>query len=91
MVSYVVYCINIFFIVLEVIVLLYLIRHMLPFGEMFVLIIDIIAAPMIEPMQKLLRRSILGCFNLDMSPYFLIIILTYLNQICEYILKLYGS
>lgn len=87
MYTYIVYCFYIFFIVLEVFVLLYLIRGILPFGIRLRYYISYLAAPMIELMQKITRHSIMNCFRMDISPYVLLIVLSFLQQICIYLLK----
>lgn len=87
MLYYFAYCFNIFFIVLDVILLLYLLRNILPIGTFIKLIIDILAAPILVPMQKLVRHSVLKCFKIDISPYILLIVLSYLNNVCSYLMK----
>ncbi len=88
MLSYIAYCFSIFFIVLEVFILLYLIRGILPFGIIAVYFIDILVAPLIMPMQKIVKHSILNCFKVDISPYILLIVFSYLNSMCSYLSSL---
>ena len=85
MIAFTAYCLSIFFIVLEVIVLLYMVRNILPFGPRIKLLIDILVIPVLEPVQKLVKHSIIKCFGVDISPYILLIILSYLESICEYL------
>ena len=85
MIAFTAYCLSIFSIVLEVIVLLYMFRNILPFGPRVKLLIDILVMPVLEPVQKLVRHSIIKCFGVDISPYILLIILSYFGNICEYL------
>ncbi len=86
MLYYAAYCFDIFFVVLEIFVLLYLIRKIIPIGVIGRGAIEFLVYPILPSMQKLVRRSALNCFNVDVSPYILIIILTYLNDLCSYIM-----
>lgn len=85
MIAFTAYCLSIFSIVLEAIVLLYMFRNILPFGPCVKLLIDILVMPVLEPVQKLVRHSIIKCFGVDISPYILLIILSYFGNICEYL------
>lgn len=85
MIAFTAYCLSIFAIVLEAIVLLYMFRNILPFGPRVKLLIDILVMPVLEPVQKLVRHSIIKCFGVDISPYILLIILSYFGNICEYL------
>lgn len=87
MFTYVVYCFQIFFVVLEVIVLLYMIQSLFYMGEFAKFFMLMLVYPMMYPMQKLLRHSVLGAFSVDLSPYILLVILNYLGNICEYLLR----
>lgn len=87
MYTYIVYCLYIYFIVLDVIVLLYLTRVFWPFGITLRYYISLLAAPMIEPMQKLTKHSIMNCFRIDISPYVLLILLSFLQRLCLFLLK----
>lgn len=87
MYTYIVYCLNIFFIILDAFVLVYIIRNLLPLGRTFKVIVEFLAAPIIEPMQKIIKHSIMNCFNIDLSPYILFILLGFLQEICGYFLK----
>lgn len=86
MFTYVVYCFQIFFIVLEIIVLLYMIQSVLYMGGFLKTLLLTLAYPMIYPMQKLIRRSVLGTFSVDLSPYVLLVILNYLENVCDYLM-----
>lgn len=80
------YTFQCFFIVLDVIVLLYLLRNilvMLPFGSSIVRLIAVLMTPMWYPMQWLVKHSILCTAKFDLCPYLLIIILTYLQELCS--------
>ena len=86
----VVYSLEIFFIVLEVIVLLYLIQKMFDFGLQVRKMTLILVAPILQPMQKIVKHSIMNTFSMDLSPYILIVILSYLERVCRYLLQLKG-
>lgn len=86
MFSYVVFCFQIFFIVLEVIILLYMIQSLFYMGDMVRFFLVMLMFPMLYPMQKLVKHSVLGTFSIDLSPYILLIILNYLGKMCEYLL-----
>ena len=58
MLYYIAYCFNIFFMVLEIFVLLYLIKNILPFGVFVKYIIDIMTAPVLVPVQKIVKHSV---------------------------------
>lgn len=87
MLHYIAYCLNIFFMVLEIFVTLYLIKNMLPFGMAFKGLIDILAMPALMPVQKIVKHSVLKCFKVDISPYILLIVLFYLGNVCSYIIQ----
>lgn len=87
----VVYSLEIFFIVLEVIVLLYLIQKMFDFGLQVRKLTLILVAPILQPMQKIVKHSIMNTFSMDLSPYILIVILSYLERVCRYLLQLKGA
>lgn len=85
MVSHVIYCLQIFFLFLDGIVLLYLLRNVLlrfPFGARLLQLVITLLVPIWVPMQYLLRHSILRTIRLDLSPYILLLILTYLQRLC---------
>ncbi len=87
MLHYIAYCLNIFFMILEIFVLLYLIKNMLPFGMAFKGLIDILTMPALMPIQKIVKYSVLKCFKTDISPYILLIVLFYLGNICSYLME----
>ena len=88
MISYIMYCLNIFFIVLSIIIVLYILTGVFNFGKRFRLFILILMEPMLTPMQKLVRNSIMNCFTVDISPYILLIFSVYLQRLCSYIVGL---
>ena len=73
--------------VLEVIVLLYMIQSLFYMGELAKFFLVMLAYPMLYPMQKLVKRSVLGTFSVDLSPYILLVILNYLGNMCEYLMR----
>ena len=87
MLYYIAYCFNIFFMVLEIFVLLYLIKNILPFGVFVKYIIDIMTATVLVPVQKIVKHSVLKCFKTDISPYILLIVLFYMGGVCSYIME----
>ena len=87
MFAYVIYCFQIFFAVLEVIVVLYMIQTILNMGAHIQWFLLMLMYPMLHPMQRLIKHSVLGTFSVDLSPYILLVILNYLGNICSYLLK----
>lgn len=88
MISYIIYCLNIFFIVLSIIIVLYILTGVFNFGKRFRLFILILMEPMLTPMQKLVRNSIMNCLTVDISPYILLILSVYLQRLCSYVVGL---
>lgn len=85
MFQYVVYCMGIFFIVLEFIVLFYILQTMINMGVWIRRLSLFMVAPILQPMQSLVRRSIMNTFSVDLSPYLLLIVLFYLERVCSYL------
>lgn len=88
MYQYILYCFGIFFIVLECIVLFYIFQTIIDMGEMARKAALFLVAPILQPMQGLIRHSIMNTFSMDLSPYFLLIVLFYLERLCNYLLTL---
>lgn len=87
----IIYTFQCFFIVLDVIVLLYLLRSLIvvfPFGDRIVRFLAVLMTPMWYPMQWLIKQSILRTAKFDLCPYFLIVILTYLQGLCSRIMNI---
>ncbi len=85
------YTFQCFFIVLDVVVLLYLLRNLLvllPFGGSIVRVLAVLMMPMWYPMQWLIKHSILYTARYDICPYLLIILLTYLQELCSHIMNI---
>lgn len=87
MLAYVIYCFQIFFTVLEFVVLFYMIQSILYMGPHLQLFLLMLIYPMLYPMQKVIKHSVLGTFSIDLSPYLLLVILNYLINICSYLLN----
>lgn len=87
MYEYIIYCMGIFFVVLEVIVLLYVLQTIVDLGYHVRKFTVILVAPILLPMQKLVRRSVMNTFSMDLSPYILLIVLYYLERICNYLIS----
>jgi YGGT family. len=87
MAAYVIYCLQLFFAVLEVIVLLYMIQSILNMGIRIQRFLLMLMYPMLYPMQRLVKHSVLGTFSIDLSPYILLVVLNYLGNICSYLLN----
>lgn len=87
MYEYVIYCINIFIIVLEVIVLLYLIQTVVHLGSFLRKLTYMLVIPVLDPVQRIMKRSVMNHFSLDLSPYILLILLCYLERVCAYLLS----
>lgn len=86
MFQYIVYCMGIFFIVLEFIVLFYIIQGIFYLGTLARMVALFLVEPMLRPMQSLVKRSVMNTFSMDLSPYFLIVLLFYLEKLCNYLL-----
>ena len=87
----IIYTFQCFFIVLDVVVLLYLLRSLIvvfPFGDRIVRFLAVLMTPMWYPMQWLIKHSILRTAKFDLCPYFLIVILTYLQGLCSRIMNI---
>ena len=85
------YTIQYFFLVLDVIVLLYLLRDIIirfPFGNKIVSFLAVLMTPIWYPVQYLLRNSILYTVRLDLGSYILLLVLTYLQELCSYIMNI---
>ncbi len=78
---------QIFFMVLDVIILLFLLRAVIPYGKRINSLLVTLMLPILAPMQYLVRHSILHTMKIDLSPYFLLIVLSYLEWICSILLK----
>ncbi|MFG6328034.1 MAG: YggT family protein [Lachnospiraceae bacterium] len=87
MLYYIAYCLYIFFIVLQIDVLLYLLKNILPGAGWFKYFVEMLAVPVLSPIQKLVKHSVLKCFRTDISPYILLIVLFYLESLCSYIME----
>lgn len=90
MISVVIYSVRIFLMILEGIVLLYMLRGLivfLPFGPDLEQWIITLMLPMWTPMQYLLKRSILHTLRFDLSPYILLFVLMYLQELCSLLLN----
>lgn len=86
MYQYIVYCMGVFFVVLECIVLFYILQSLINMGVFVRSVALYLVAPMLQPMQCLVRHSILNTFSIDFSPYLLMILLFYLESLCNYLL-----
>ena len=87
----IVYTFQCFFIVLDVVVLLYLLRSFLvlfPFGDHIVRFLAVLMTPMWYPMQWFIKHSILCAAKFDLCPYLLIVVLTYLQGLCSRIMNI---
>ena len=90
MFQYVVYCIGIFLTVLEIFVLFYLLQSIFYMGSLIRLIAFFLVGPILSPMQSLVKHSVMNTFSMDLSPYFLLILLFYLERLCNYLLSAAG-
>lgn len=91
MMQLIIYTFQCFFIVLDVVVLLYLLRSFLvlfPFGDYIVRLLAVLMTPMWYPMQWLIKHSILYTAKFDLCPYLLIVVLTYLQGLCSRIMNI---
>ncbi len=85
MFEYIMYCMGIFFVVLEMIVAFYMFQTIIDLGVQVRRLTLVLVAPVLSPMQKLVRHSVMNTFSIDLSPYILLVVLHYLEQVCEYL------
>lgn len=88
MYHYLLYCGNIFILVLELLVLFYMLQGFLHLGKGARYFSLMLVAPLLFPMQKLVRRSVLNTITADLSPYLLLIMLAFLSNVCNYLYEL---
>ena len=87
MVNYIIYCMEIFFIVLECLVVLFLVQSFFPLSQKVRLFFLMMVSPILFPMQKIMKHSMMNTFSIDLSPYVILIILSYLERVCSYFLS----
>ena len=87
MVYYIIYCMEIFFIVLECLVVLFLVQSFFPLSQKVRLFFLMMVSPILFPMQKIMKYSMMNTFSIDLSPYVILIILSYLERVCSYFLS----
>lgn len=87
MVHYIIYCMEIFFIVLECLAVLFLVQSFFPLSQKVRLFFLMMVSPILFPMQKIMKHSMMNTFSIDLSPYVILIILSYLERVCSYFLS----
>lgn len=87
MVHYIIYCMEIFFIVLECLVVLFLVQSFFPLSQKVRLFFLMMVSPILFPMQKIMKHSMMNTFSIDLSPYVILNILSYLERVCSYFLS----
>ena len=87
MVHYIIYCMEIFFIVLECLVVLFLVQSFFPLSQKVRIFFLMMVSPILFPMQKIMKYSMMNTFSIDLSPYVILIILSYLERVCLYFLS----
>lgn len=87
MVQYWIYCFSIFFVVLEVILILYMLQSFFYMGFFVRMFLVMLVYPMLAPMQRVFKYSILNTYSMDLSPYITLIILNYCYYMCEILLQ----
>ena len=80
---YLVYTLYLFFIILMIINLIYMLRGIIPLGSFINNILDNLMKPLLCPVRYLVKHSIL---KVDISPYIILIVLSYLQAVCKYFL-----
>ncbi|MBS5364024.1 MAG: YggT family protein [Clostridium sp.] len=83
---YLVYTLYFFFIILMIINLIYMLRGIIPLGSFINNILDNLMKPLLCPVRYLVKHSILKCIKVDISPYIILIVLSYLQAVCKYFL-----
>lgn len=87
MVHYIIYCMEIFIIVLECLVVLFLVQSFFPLSQKVRIFFLMMVSPILFPMQKIMKYSMMNTFSIDLSPYVILIILSYLERVCSYFLS----
>ena len=87
MVHYIIYCMEIFFIVLECLVVLFLVQSFFPLSQKVRIFFLMMVSPILFPMQKIMKYSMMNTFSIDLSPYVILIVLSYLARVCSYFLS----
>ena len=87
MVRYLLYCFSIFFVVLEVILILYMLQGFFRMGHTIRLFFIMLVYQMLAPMQRIFKYSILNTYSIDLSPYITLIILNYCYFLCDMLLQ----
>ena len=70
----------VFFVVLEIILIIYIFTSWLPMGEKFKRIMRNLISPILDPIRILLKHSIFGSNIMDLSPIIACIIIVFLQK-----------
>lgn len=84
---YLVYSLYLFFIVVMIIDVVYMLRGIIPLGSFINNILDNIMKPLLYPVRLIVKHSILRCLKTDISPYIILIILSYMQSVCSFLLS----
>ena len=66
---------------------LYMLRGIIPLSSLISNILDNIMEPLLCPIRYLVRHSVLKCLKVDISPYIILIVLSYLQSVCQFLLS----
>ena len=83
---YLVYSLYLLLIIIMIIDVIYMLRGIIPLGSFINNILDNLMKPLLCPVRYLVKHSILKCIKVDISPYIILIVLSYLQAICKYFL-----
>lgn len=78
---------QIFMVFLDVVLLLFLLQSLIPYGKRFLNLLVTLVFPVLVPMQHLVRHSILHTVRIDISPYLVLIVLSYLEWLLSILQK----
>lgn len=84
---YLVYSLYLFFIITMIVDVIYMLRWIVPFGDFINNILDNIMKPLLYPIRLVVKHSILKCLKIDISPYIILIILSYMQSVCSFLLN----
>lgn len=84
---YLVYSLYIFFIIVMIIDIIYMLRWIIPLGSFINNVLDNIMKPLLYPIRFIVKHSILKCLKTDISPCIIIIILSYMQSVCNFLLN----
>lgn len=84
---YLVYSLYLFFTIIMITDVIYILRKIIPWGDFLNKMLDNIMKPLLQPMRFIVKHSVLKCLEIDISPYIILIILSYMQSVCSFLLS----